>query len=273
MWISVEGVKLAGPALLAMFAVSLLGNIVQVGWHITTEPLAPKINRLNPLSGMKKLFNARNMMKTGVNTVKLSLVALVAAVLVRKDLPQIAALPALSLARAMYKIGLLAGELVSWLLAIFLAIGVADYLFQRWKHTEDLRMTKQEVKDERRNMEGDPEMKSRRFRMAREIAMQRIRHAVPKAEVIVTNPTHFSVALQYDSGKMGAPRVVAKGADDIAFRIREIAIASGVPLVERPPLARGLYWGVEVGQEIRPQFYEAVAEVLAYVYRIKGKAA
>ena len=134
-------------------------------------------------------------------------------------------------------------------------------------------MTRQEVKDERRSAEGDPEVKARRFRMAREIALQRIQHAVPKADAVVTNPTHFSIALQYDSKKMHAPRVVAKGADFLAFKIRHIAIASDVPIVERPPLARALYWGVEVGQEIAPEFYEAVAEVLAYVYRLEGRAA
>src|SRR5262249_16454542 len=122
-------------------------------------------------------------------------------------------------------------------------------------------------------MEGDPDIKARRMRMARDIAMQRIRQAVPKADVIVTNPTHFSIALKYDSNKMRAPKVVAKGADELAFLIRELAIANAVPIVERPPLARALYWGVEVGREIAPQFYEAVAEVLAYVYRIRGKAA
>jgi flagellar biosynthesis protein FlhB len=273
LWIAAEGAKLAGPALLVMFAVSVLSNIVQVGWHVTSQPLAPKLDRLNPWAGLKRLFNARNLMKTGLNSLKLALVVVVAALIVRRDLPEIAALPALGLAPGMYKIGLLAGELVAWLLAIFLALGLADYAFQRWRHLQDLRMTKQEVKDERRNVEGDPDVKARRFRMAREIAMQRIRHSVPKADVIVTNPTHFSVALQYQSDRMGAPRVVAKGADELAFRIREIAVANGVPMVERPPLARGLYWGVEVGQEIRPQFYEAVAEVLAYVYRLKGKAA
>jgi flagellar biosynthetic protein FlhB len=273
MWIAVQGAKLAAPALIIMLAISVLGSIVQVGWHVTTKPLAPKIDRLNPVGGFKKLFNIRSLAKTALNSVKLGIVMIVAWLLIRKDLPVMVGLPALGLAPAMYKIALLAGGLVSWLLAILLALGLGDYIFQRWKHTHDLRMTKQEVKDERRNMEGDPEMKSRRFRMAREIAMQRIRQAVPRADVIVTNPTHFSVALKYDMAKMAAPRVVAKGVDDMAFRIREIAIANKIPIVERPPLARGLYWGVDVGQEIKPQFYEAVAEVLAYVYRLKGKAA
>ena len=134
-------------------------------------------------------------------------------------------------------------------------------------------MTRQEVKDEQRRMEGDLEVKGRRLRMARQIALQRIRQAVPRADVVVTNPTHFAVALQYEAGSMSAPRVVAKGADFLAFRIREIAAAANVPIVERPPLARALYQGVPVGRQIAPEFYEAVAEILAYVYRLNGKAA
>ncbi|MEX2219879.1 MAG: flagellar biosynthesis protein FlhB [Phycisphaerales bacterium] len=273
LWAALETAKLIGPGLLAMLGVALLGNFVQVGWLFTTQPLAPKLERLNPIAGVKRLFNARNLVKTLLNTVKLAVVGAAAAMIVRSALPEIAALPALGLAAAMYKVALIAAQLVAWLLAIFLMLGIIDYSYQRWQHTRDLRMTRQEVKDERRNVEGDPDVKARRTRMAREIAMQRVRHAVPKADVIVTNPTHFSVALKYDSGKMGAPRVVAKGADELAFRIREIAIAHGVPMVERAPLARGLYWGVEVGQEIGPKFYEAVAEVLAFVYRLRGQAA
>jgi flagellar biosynthetic protein FlhB len=273
MWALVEGAKLAGPALVAMMGVALLGNIVQVGWLLSTEPLTPKLERLNPWAGLKKLFNLRNLVRTGLNSLKLAMVVIVAALVVRKDLPAIAALPALGLVQGMYKIALMGGELVAWLLALILLLGLTDYAYQRWQYTSDLRMTRQEVKDERRDVEGDPDVKARRMRMARDIALQRVRQAVPKADVIVTNPTHFSVALKYDSDRMRAPRVVAKGADELAFRIREIAIANGVPIVERPPLARGLFWGVEVGREIAPQFYEAVAEVLAYVYRLRGAAA
>ena len=132
-------------------------------------------------------------------------------------------------------------------------------------------MTKQEVKDARRMMDGSPEVKKRRMRMAMDIAMHRIQAAVPKADVVVTNPTHFAVALKYDSKVMRAPRVVAKGADLMAMRIRHVAMATKVPLVERPPLARALYWGTEVGQEVSAEQYEAVAEVLAFVYRLKEK--
>lgn len=273
MWAGFQAAKFAGPALGIILLISVLSNVIQVGWLITTEPLMPKLDRLNPVAGIKRLFNTRNLMKTILNSAKLAVVVAIGTLIIRRDLSSIAALPALSLVAAMYKIGLLAGELVTWLLVLFVILGLSDYIYQRWQYTRDLRMTKQEAKDERRSVDGDPDVKSRRLRMARDISMQRVRHAVPKADVIVTNPTHFSIALKYDPDKMRAPKVIAKGADEMAFVIREIAVANRVPIVERPPLARGLYWGVDVGREIAPQFYEAVAEVLAYVYRIRGKAA
>jgi flagellar biosynthetic protein FlhB len=270
-WVALQGLKVGAPALLAMALMALLGQVVQVGWHVSGEPLAPKLTRLNPFTGIGRVFSRRNLTRTGVNSVKLVLVGIVAGTLIYRMLPAIAALPSLGLVAGMYKTARMGLELAIWLLAILLLLGFVDFFYQRWQHTRDLRMTRQEVKEERRSMEGDPEMKARRFRMARELAMHRIQQAVPKADVVVTNPTHFAVALQYDQGKMHAPRVVAKGADMLALRVRQVAAAHGVPIVERPPLARGLYWGVEVGREIDPEFYEAVAEVLAYVYRLKPK--
>jgi flagellar biosynthetic protein FlhB len=273
LWASTHAARVAGPALGVMFACSMLAQIVQIGWHVTTDPLKPKIERLNPAKGVKKLFNLRNLVKTLINSVKLAVIAVVATMVIRKFLPGIVALPLLEMGPAMMRMVQMAAELAIWLLAILLFLGLADFLYQRWQHTQDLRMTKQEVKEERRSMEGDPEIKARRFRMAREIAMHRIQQNVPTADVIVTNPTHFAVALRYESGKNHAPKVVAKGADFLALHIRQLAAANGVPIVERPPLARGLYWGVDVGREIAPEFYEAVAEVLAYVYRLKGRVA
>jgi flagellar biosynthetic protein FlhB len=272
-WVGAKALAVAGPGLLVMFVLGCLGHGLQVGWLFTTRPLTPDLSRLNPVAGVRKLFNLRSLVKTGVNTLKLGVVCLIAYLVIGGSMADIAALPGLGVVAGFSRTGQIALQLTLWLLAMFLAIGLVDYLYQRWQHTQDLKMTRQEVKDERRSVEGDPEVKSRRFRMAREIALQRIQHAVPKADVVVTNPTHFSVALRYDQDRMHAPKVVAKGADLLAFKIRHIARSSGVPIVERPPLARGLYWGVEVGQEIAPEFYEAVAEVLAYVYRIKGRAA
>jgi flagellar biosynthetic protein FlhB len=163
-------------------------------------------------------------------------------------------------------------DLALRVLAILLTLGVLDFMYQRWKHNRDLRMTKQQIKEEMKQSEGDPEVKRRRVRMQRQIAMQRISSAVPKADVIVTNPEHISIAIQYDSGSMNAPRVVAKGADYLALRIRHIAMQHGIPIVERKPLARALYKEVAVNQEVPPAFYKAVAEILAYVYRVSGKA-
>jgi len=162
--------------------------------------------------------------------------------------------------------------LALWLAVILLLIGIIDWLYQRWQHKEDLKMTKQQVKDERRSMEGDPQVKGRRLRMMRDILVQQIQANVPVADVVVTNPTHFAVALRYDTETMRAPRVVAKGGDYMAQRIRLVAASAGVPIIERPPLARGLYFGTEVGQEISPVYYEAVAEILAYVYRLDNEA-
>jgi len=268
-----EAGKVILPALLVLMLIGFLSNFIQVGTLLTFEPLRPNLSRLNPFSGIGRLFGTRNTVRTGVGIVKLCVVGLVSGLIISRHLPHIAALPNLELLAGVWLILKMALQLAIWLLAILLILGLVDYFYQRWQHTKDLRMTKQEVKDERRSMDGDPEIKGKRLRLAREIAYQRIRQDVPKADVIVTNPTHFSVALRYDQATMRAPRVVAKGADDIAFRIREIALANGVPIVERPPLARALYWGVEVGKEIAPEFYEAVAEVLAYVYRLETRAA
>jgi flagellar biosynthesis protein FlhB len=266
---AIDAAYVALPALVIMFLVGALSHYIQVGWFITLEPLKPNFSRLNPVGGLGKFVSLRNLVKTGVSCIKLLIIGIVAAAIIRKHLPAIVALPRLDAAPALYKILLLGFELAAWLLLLTLLIGIADFMYQRWQHTRDLRMTRQEVKDERRSVDGDPDVKSRRFRMARDIAMQRLSHSVPKADVIVTNPTHFSVALKYDQSSMRAPRVIAKGADEMAFRIRQLAAQHSIPLVERPPLARGLYWSARVGQEIKPEFYEAVAEVLAYVYRLK----
>ena len=152
-----------------------------------------------------------------------------------------------------------------------LVLAILDYLYQRWQMEQDLKMTKQEVKDEMRSMEGDPKIKQRRRQIAMQIAYQQLKKAVPTADVVVTNPTEFAVALKYDPDAMHAPRVVAKGQGQMAARIRHLAIEAGVPILERKPLARALYKLVEVGQEIPEQFYATVAEILAYVYELSGK--
>jgi flagellar biosynthetic protein FlhB len=160
------------------------------------------------------------------------------------------------------------GWRLAWVLFI---LALADWLYQKWRFERDIRMSKQEIKDEAKRMEGDQEIKGRRRQLARKMIMQRIHRDVPKADVVITNPTELAIALKYDSDAMGAPRVVAKGAGFLAARIRQLAVQHGVPIVERKPLAQALYKTVEVGQEVPSEFYAAIAEILAYVYELSGK--
>jgi flagellar biosynthesis protein FlhB len=261
------------PILIIMLLIAVASHIVQFGLVWTSYPLIPKLDRLNPINGLQNIFSRRNAVKTGVNSVKMLVVVLVAYQCIANSLPQMASLPMLGLHQLLAVMGMILLKLLIWLLVILLVIGLIDYLYQRWQHSQDLRMTKHEVQDERKNTDGDPQTKSRRMRMAREIALQQVNRAVPQADVVVTNPTHFSIALRYDQESMRAPRVVAKGVDHMAMRIRQVALVHKIPLVERPPLARALYASVEVGREIDPEFYQAVAEVLAYVYRLDRSVA
>ncbi|MEM1329331.1 MAG: flagellar biosynthesis protein FlhB [Planctomycetota bacterium] len=266
------GMMIAAPMLILFFVVYFI-NVSQIGFLLTGEPIRPKLTKLNPITGFKRTFGKKNAVKTGVSILKLGAVLVVCYLVLRDKMSVLASLPHLDAIPAFARFGVIIVELILWMLLLLAVVAVIDFVYQRWQHKEDLKMTKQEVKDERKSMDGDAELKGRRMRMAQEVAMQRAKQDVPGADVIVTNPTHFSVAIRYDSGEMRAPRVVASGVDHMAFRIREIAIAHGVPIVERPPLARGLYHGVPVGGEVPPEFYEAVAEVLAYVYRLDGRSA
>jgi flagellar biosynthetic protein FlhB len=264
---------LSAPVFLLMFVFAVLANVVQTRGLFTLKLLRPKFGALNPVSGARKLFGKRNLVRTGVSAVKLAVVIGVAALVMRRRAPELMGITALPIFGAISVIAGIVKSLLVWILSVMFIIALADYLYQLWQHNQDLKMTKQEVEDERRSMEGDTSTKAKRFRMAREMLMQRMRTTVPTADVIVTNPTHYAVALKYDESNMGAPKVVAKGADYAALRIRAIANEHGIPIVEKPPLARGLYRSTPVGKQIAPQFYQAVAEVLAYVYRVAAKAA
>ncbi|MFI4871823.1 MAG: flagellar biosynthesis protein FlhB [Phycisphaerales bacterium JB061] len=261
-----------GPVMVLMFVVILIAHFAQVGPLFTTKPVTPDLNRLNPISGVKRIVSLRGIMQTLMSIAKLSVVGTIVVLVIMRNEIKLVRLPLLTPGQATMVTIYVLIEILAWVLAILLVIGVIDYLYQKWQHKKDLRMTKQEVKDEVKSLEGDPELKRRRFRMAQEVAMQRVNTEVPDADVIVTNPTHFSVAIRYKN-EWGAPRVVAKGADQIAMRIRFVAMANGVPIVERPPLARALYWGTKEGDLISEEHYEAVAEILAYVYRLDGRAA
>lgn len=268
----VEASLAAAPIVLGAAAIGVLAHLWQVGFIVTGKPLVPKLERLDPISGFGRIFGSRGVIKTAMDIVKVLVVGWVAWNVATAVLPEIVALPALGALAGFEKIGSIGLSLAMQVGAALLILGIGDYAVQWFKHERDLRMTKQQVKDEWKESEGDPKVKQRRMQIARQLAMQRLQTAVPKADVIVTNPEHISVAIQYDPNSMQAPRIVAMGADHLAFRIRQIAMKHSIPIVERKPLARALYANAKVGQEIPPDHYKAVAEILAYVYRLKGKA-
>jgi flagellar biosynthetic protein FlhB len=265
--VAVAMAPLMGGVMLLAVAV----NIAQVGFQLNTKKLEPNLGGLNPLKGFGKMFGGTSAMSLAMSLLKLVLVTLVAYSAVHGRLRQIIAVQQLSY---MQIFGL--GTEITYSIAIrigvlLLVLAVIDYVYQRIRIERELRMTKQEVKEEMRRMDGDPLIKQRRRQLAQQMAQKKLKKDVPTADVIVTNPTHYAVALKYDADTMNAPRVVAKGGDYMAKRIREIAIEHGIPILERPPLARSLYRLCEVGQEIPEQFYSAVAEILAYVYELSGK--
>ncbi len=260
-----------GPVVLAIAAIGLLASLGQVGFLLTLKPLEPNFGKLSPLKGVANLFSMRAAMRLIMSVLKVILIAGVAIWFVIKDMPRILHIAEMTAPQAFAASGTVVYGLALKLAILLLVMAIIDYAFQRWQHEQDLMMSKQDVKEEMKRMEGDPMVKQRRTRVARQLAMQRIAQAVPKADVIVTNPTHFSIALQYDTDTMRAPKVIAKGADFMAMRIRQIALTHGIPLVERKPLAQALYRGVEIGEEVPPEHYAAVAEILAYVYRLSGK--
>lgn len=269
--LGMAAVRIGGPLVLIAWAAAFIAQFVQTGWIFAPKAAQPRFTKLNPINGFKRIFGVLGAVKSGMDAVKVGLVIVVAAFTIIQHAREIVVLPYLSNMQAVGEAGSMMLDLALRVLAVLLILGVLDYVHQRMKHTRDLRMTKQQVKEEMKQLEGDPEIKRRRIRIQRQIAMQRISSAVPKADVIVTNPEHISVAIQYESEKMNAPKVVAKGADYLALRIRHLAIRHGIPIVERQPLARALYKQVAVNQEIPPGFYKSVAEILGYVYRLSGK--
>ncbi len=265
------GAHIGAPIALGVVGLAVLASIVQVGFLVSIKPLTPKLSKLSPLRGIQQLFSMRSAMRLVMSLGKVAVVAVVAGLSIYFDLPRVMALIQLDPAPALAASAGLVYWLAMRIALVLLILALLDYAYQKWQHEQDLRMTKQEVKEEFKRMEGDPLVKQRRARVARQLAMQRLSAAVPTADVVVTNPTHFAVALKYDGQTMHAPKLIAKGADFLAMRIRQLAAANAVPLVERKELARALYRGVDVGQEIPPEHYAAVAEILAYVYRLSGR--
>lgn len=266
------GLALA-PFFVGLIVVAVVMNVAQVGFYLSPERVQPKWESLNPTKGLKKIFGAgQGFVSLGMNLVKMALIGIVAYSAVAGRITEIVGSQQLEYGQLF----IMGAEIIydlAFRIAIFLLVlAVIDYAYQKYKITTALKMTKQEVKDEMKSMDGDPHIKARRRQIAMQRHMQRMKTAVPTADVVVTNPTHYAIALKYDPATMAAPKVVAKGGDFLAQKIREIAVANGIPLLERPPLARALYRTVEVGQDVPEEYYAAVAEILAYVYEISGKS-
>ncbi len=255
------------PFMLTLVVIGILVGIAQVGWKISYEPLKPKFEKLNPIAGLSKLFSPKALVKAILGALKLILIGLVLYLNLSADWGIILNLGDMPFERSSMIVAGIILKSLWWIAVPLCALAVLDLLYQKWQFRRDMRMSKQDIKDEQKSTEGDPEVKARIKRAQREIARRRMMEEVPKADVVITNPTHFAVALKYERSKMNAPTVVAKGTDQTAFRIREIAKENRVPIYEDPPLARALFRGVDLGEEIPSRFYQAVATVLAHVMK------
>ncbi len=259
------------PFLLLGFVVAFLSNALQFKFKVTTKPLQPKFSKMNPISGVKRMFSLNTLfelVKSIIKVIAISYIAYGVFVEHVKEIYLIYDMSVMQSIRLMYDIVL---ELAMKICILFCVIAAADFMYQKWKFKTDNKMTKQEVKDEFKNQEGDPKVKGQQRQRMQQAAQRRMMSAIPEADVVITNPTHFAVALSYKTGQGQAPIVVAKGADFLAGRIKEIARENQVEIVENKPLARMLYYNVELGAEIPPELYQAVAEVLAYVYRLHNQ--
>lgn len=259
------------PFLLIGFVLAFVIDLVQVGWKPTTKPLQPKFNKLNPINGFKKIFSAQSLVELLKSLLKIAVVIIILYNDLREKWNLLFLLYDVALMQA---VAIAADLLVSIGIKIamfFLVIAFADFAYQKWKFRQDMKMTKQEVKDEYKSQEGDPQIKGQIRRRMQEASMRRMMQDLPKADVVITNPTHYAVAVQYDKNIADAPVVIAKGADYLAQRIKDVAKENKIEIVENKPLARSLYANVEIGEQIPPELYVAVAEVLAVVYRAQGK--
>jgi flagellar biosynthetic protein FlhB len=262
---------LLAPICLPLLVAGFIGNVAQIGFELHAEAMSPKFSKLNPLAGLKRIFSLRGLVELAKSLLKIVFVGGIAWSVVSGYLKEFPSLVRRDLGGIWDFANTAAFKIILYVCLALLVLAALDYLYQRWQHEESLKMTKQEVKDERKQTEGDPQVKSRIRSLQRQAAYQRMMAEVPKSDVVITNPTHLAVALRFDPAEMSAPRVTAKGADYIAERIRDIARENNVPIVENKPLAQALYKMADLGDYIPVDLYRAVAEVLAYVYRLKGR--
>ena len=263
-------VKTAFPVMIGIMLVGLAINFYQVGFVISTEKLEPKLGNLNPINGFGRIFSKRALVELFKSLFKILIIGFFLYLYLKDEIPFMPYFIYYDLPHSLAEIADKIFTMAFQVIAVIVVLGIMDYAYQQWQTTQDLKMTKQEVKDEYKQTEGDPQIKGKIKQKQRQMAMARMMQEVPKADVIVTNPTHFAVALLYEQG-LPAPKVVAKGQDLVAQRIKEIARENNVAIVENKPLARALFDTVEIGGFVPESLYKAVAEVLAYVYKLKHK--
>lgn len=258
------------PVLVAGFVAAILAPLALSGWNFSTEALMPQFSRLNPITGMGRIFSSNGLIELGKSLLKFTVIGVIAVMVLRNDASALMDTGHQSLSMAMQQAAHLCAHALMTMACGMLLIAGIDVPIQLWQHAKQLKMSRQEIKQEHKESDGSPEVKGKIRRMQQEMSRRRMMAEVPKADVIVTNPTHFAVALRYDDTRNRAPIVVAKGVDVIAARIREIAAENNVPIFEAPPLARVLYRSVELNNEIPAGLYVAVAQVLTYVFQLRA---
>ena len=258
------------PFLLFGFVITFLVSVVQVGWKVTGKPLKPDLNKFNPINGFKRIISKDSLFELLKSIIKIAVIFWVAYSRVKNHKEELFILYEIPLNQAIALIGSVIIDTGLYISIVYLVIGFADFAYQKHKFNEDMKMTKQEVKDEFKNTEGDPQIKGRQRRKMQETSQRRMMHDVPKADVVITNPTHLAVAVKYDADVNAAPVVLAKGEEYVAQKIKEVARENNIEIVENKPLARMLYHNVDIGAEIPPELYQAVAEVLATIYKARN---
>ena len=253
------------PFLAVGFLVAFITNVVQVKWRVTTKPLQPKFSKLNPVNGFKRFLSLNSLVELVKSLLKIGVVGYVVYSYLKKNMPPLYQFYGLSLNQGIVTVGMLVVQLGIRISLFYMVIALLDWIYQKVKFKNDMKMTKQEVKDEYKNQEGDPQIKSKQRQRMQEASRRRMMQQLPQADVVITNPTHYAVAIKYDQELYDAPYVVAKGADYLAQKIKEEAKAYQIEIVENKPLARMLYANVDVGGLVPPELYQAVAEVLAFV--------
>jgi len=259
------------PFLAVIIFVGIFASVLQVGVLITFKAISPKFNKISPLTGLKRLFSSQSLADFLKSMAKLIIVGFVGYLTYIEKITELNGLSVSTPESILIYNFTVVAEVAGKIVLALVAIAIFDYFYQRWHHEQQLMMTKQEVKDETKQTEGDPQLKARIRQIQREMSNARMMQEVPKADAVIVNPTHFSVAILYDRDVMTAPEVIAKGADHLALRMRTVARENNVPILERPELARDLYANVEIGDDIPERFYKAIAEILAFVYRLRKR--